>query len=95
MLHRHKITSIVSPGADSIFGWDAGKPVAPNVNVQVDASKEALQAQSRRAARAVKPGSFMHLMMNSTHSTDGRPFSDAEMIAQAFVFLLAGGSTVL
>lgn len=44
----------------------------------------------RKQARAVKPGSFMHLLMSSSHTADGSPFTDIEIIAQAFIFLLAG-----
>ena len=46
--------------------------------------------EARKQARAVKPGSFMHLLMSASHTADGSPFSDDEIIGQAFIFLLAG-----
>ncbi|KAK9905093.1 hypothetical protein WJX75_009533 [Coccomyxa subellipsoidea] len=49
--------------------------------------------EARKQARAVKPGSFMHLLMSSSHTADGSPFTDIEIIAQAFIFLLAGYET--
>lgn len=65
--------------------------------VDVAASPSAKEASAkpgdtlaRKQARAVKPGSFMHLLMSSHHTTDGSPFTDTEIIAQAFIFLLAG-----
>lgn len=55
-----------------------------------DASAKLIDKLARKQARAVKPGSFMHLLMSSHHTTDGSPFTDTEIIAQAFIFLLAG-----
>ena len=49
--------------------------------------------EARKQARAVKPGSFMHLLMRASHTADGSPFSDDEIIGQAFIFLLAGLSS--
>ncbi len=53
-------------------------------------SAKPVDTLARKQARAVKPGSFMHLLMSSHHTTDGSPFTDTEIIAQAFIFLLAG-----
>ncbi|CAL8464544.1 g4079 [Coccomyxa elongata] len=58
-----------------------------------DASAKPVDKLARKQARAVKPGSFMHLLMSSHHTTDGSSFTDTEIIAQAFIFLLAGYET--
>ena len=44
--------------------------------------------EARKKARAVEPGSFLNLMINSKHS-NGEPFSDMLTSSQAFTFLLA------
>ncbi|KAK9901996.1 hypothetical protein WJX75_000629 [Coccomyxa subellipsoidea] len=49
--------------------------------------------EARKQARTVKPGSFMHLLMSASHTAHGSPFSDDEIIGQAFIFLLAGYET--
>jgi hypothetical protein len=43
--------------------------------------------EARKKARAVEPGSFLNLMINSKHS-NGEPFSDLLASSQAFTFLL-------
>ncbi len=43
--------------------------------------------EARKKARAVEPGSFLKLMINSKHS-NGEPFSDLLASSQAFTFLL-------
>lgn len=42
-----------------------------------------------KAERKVGKGGFLQLMVNAKHK-DGRPFTDAEIVQQAFTFLLAG-----
>lgn len=69
-----------------------GKDV-PTVDVTASAaamSQVPTSREARKQARAVKPGSFMHLLMSARHTADNSPFTDIEIIAQAFVFLLAG-----
>lgn len=43
-----------------------------------------------RKPRALAPGSFLRHMLNSKHTATQQPFSDLEITAQAFIFLLAG-----
>lgn len=50
-------------------------------------SQPAPTAASGKRARAVEPGSFLNLMINSKHS-NGEPFSDLLASSQAFTFLL-------
>jgi len=57
------------------------KEQKPAVSVHADA------AEGRKKARAVEPGSFLNLMINSKHS-NGEPFSDLLASSQAFTFLL-------
>ncbi len=42
-----------------------------------------------KESRKVETGGFLQLMVNAKHK-DGRPFTDAEIVQQAFTFLLAG-----
>ncbi len=46
-------------------------------------------AAARKRARAIKPGSFLSLLVNARHA-DGAHLSELEAAAQAFTFLLAG-----
>ena len=50
-------------------------------------SQQAPAAAPGKRARAVEPGSFLNLMINSKHS-NGEPFSDMLASSQAFTFLL-------
>ena len=50
-------------------------------------SQPASTAVPGKRARAVEPGSFLNLMINSKHS-NGEPFSDLLASSQAFTFLL-------
>ena len=45
-----------------------------------------------RKPRALAPGSFLRHMLSSKHTATQQPFSDLEITAQAFIFLLAGQS---
>ena len=47
-------------------------------------------AAARKKARAIKPGSFLSLLVNARHTGSGEPLSELEAAAQAFTFLLAG-----
>ncbi len=47
-------------------------------------------AAARKKARAIKPGSFLSLLVNARHTDSGEPLSELEAAAQAFTFLLAG-----
>ena len=57
------------------------KEGAPAVSVHASA------AGGGKKPRAVQPGSFLNLMINSKHS-NGEPFSDLLASSQAFTFLL-------
>ncbi|KAK9828027.1 hypothetical protein WJX81_001818 [Elliptochloris bilobata] len=59
------------------------------------AGKEAAAetAAARKRARAIKPGSFLSLLVNARHVDSGEPLSELEAAAQAFTFLLAGYET--
>ena len=48
-----------------------------------------------RKPRALAPGSFLRHMLNSKHTATQQPFSDLEITAQAFIFLLAGTSSLI
>ena len=48
-----------------------------------------------RKTRALAPGSFLKHMLDSKHTATQQPFSDLEITAQAFIFLLAGQASPL
>lgn len=61
------------------------------MNVSVSAGQQGAEAeQARRPRRALAPGSFLRHLLSSKHSVSNQPFSDLEITAQAFIFLLAG-----
>lgn len=51
-------------------------------------------AEARRPRKALAPGSFLQHMLDSRHTASGQPFSDIEITAQAFIFLLAGETSI-
>ena len=51
-------------------------------------------AAARKKARAIKPGSFLSLLVNARHTDSGEPLSEMEAAAQAFTFLLAGAQVM-
>lgn len=65
--------------------------VVPNPNPCLRQRHARLQdaAAARKRDRAIKPGSFLSLLVNARH-TNGDHLSELEAAAQAFTFLLAG-----
>ena len=86
---RHRIvligTAPLQPVSVTLF-----QPLAARAGGKKDSaglSQQAPAAVPGKRARAVEPGSFLNLMINSKHS-NGEPFSDLLASSQAFTFLL-------
>ena len=63
------------------------------MDVSVSAGEQSANSAARKP-RALAPGSFLRHMLNSKHTATQQPFSDLEITAQAFIFLLAGQSPI-
>ncbi len=67
------------------------KPEPLKVDVNVSSGQPGAEPeQARRPRRVLAPGSFLRHLLSSKHSASKQPFSDLEITAQAFIFLLAG-----
>eukprot|EP00884_Botryococcus_braunii_P016297 jgi/Botrbrau1/3350/Bobra.0048s0044.1 len=71
----------------------------PDIHKGTDAAGKGIQISASssfneelKATRKVEKGGFLQLMVNAKHK-DGRPFTDPEIVEQAFTFLLAGYET--
>ena len=67
-----------------------GKGAPLKVDVDVSAGQQAAEPAAQRPRRALAPGSFLKHMLGSKHIASDQHFSDIEITAQAFIFLLAG-----
>ena len=66
------------------------KPEPVKVDVSVSAAQQSAEVEERKSRRALAPGSFLKHMLGSKSAKSNQPFSDLEITAQAFIFLLAG-----
>ena len=86
---RHRIVLIGTAPLQPVSA-ELCQPLAACAGGKKDAaglSQQAPTAAPGKRARAVEPGSFLNLMINSKHS-NGEPFSDLLASSQAFTFLL-------
>ena len=60
-----------------------------SVSVSAGAGEQGADSAARKP-RALAPGSFLRHMLGSKNTASQQPFSDLEITAQAFIFLLAG-----
>ena len=67
-----------------------GKGPPLKVDVDVSAGQQAAEPATQRQRKALAPGSFLKHMLGSKHIASDQHFSDIEITAQAFIFLLAG-----
>ena len=67
-----------------------GKGAPLKVDVDVSAGQQAAEPAAQRQRKALAPGSFLKHMLGSKHIASDQHFSDIEITAQAFIFLLAG-----
>ena len=67
-----------------------GKGAPLKVDVDVSTGQQAAEPAAQRQRKALAPGSFLKHMLGSKHIASDQHFSDIEITAQAFIFLLAG-----
>ena len=70
-------------------GKAKSEPAKVDVSVSAGAKEQSAESAARKP-RALAPGSFLRHMLSSKHTASQQPFSDLEITAQAFIFLLAG-----
>ena len=75
---------------ESVHIAGEAKPEPVKVDVSVSAGQQGAAVEERKSKRALAPGSFLKHMLGSKSSKSNQPFSDLEITAQAFIFLLAG-----
>ncbi|CAK0783443.1 hypothetical protein CVIRNUC_006642 [Coccomyxa viridis] len=92
---RKKLRSVVGQlMKDARSAQAAEGKVAPlKVDVDVSAGQQAAEPAAPRQRKALAPGSFLKHMLGSKHIASDQHFSDIEITAQAFIFLLAGYET--
>ena len=73
----------------------AARPSKPRNSVERFARAVQDTAAARKKTRAIKPGSFLSLLVNARHVDSGEHLSELEAAAQAFTFLLAGARPLL
>ena len=80
---------VLGPPRRSAGRWD-GRQDAALERVVTAAWLAQDAAAARTQARAIKPGSFLSLLVNARHTDSGEHLTELEAAAQAYTFLLAG-----